>query len=1516
MQNGLYFREVKSIGADTQTFDKKRNFLILSVILIISLLLLSSVYFASVSTQNHNENAAIPAGVHSTSLQEMVPLSYSYVGNASAKIAGYSGEMHVLVSFKLQHTAALNQFLNSLSDPLSPQYHNYINRTAFAQKYSQNSTFYNDAAGYFTGYGLRVHTYGDRISIQVNGPSSIIGPVFNTTLNLYSYNHRIVYAPSSVPELPSWLAESVNSVVGLSNIPVGVLQGGMAMAKSSTSTVKTAGGYPSPVIWAGNQYIWGSDMQVAYQENPLFNFTYPTKQVIATILWPGYNSSYGGDVAPFYPKDIYAYYNSSLPSGEPHAHVFGVPLNGAPKPGSSAQYDAIGASFENTLDLEMAGSSAPGSSIYNVYGMDNSFASLEASFAYILNPNSSFSSLNNVSVITNSWGSGDTNISAEYSYLQEAQARGITVLASSGDSADNPSSSKYLGGPDNLWFPASMAYSSFGVTAVGGTSVILNSNLRLLSQIVWNISSSDTSDGGPAGSTGGVSSVFSEPSWQSSSEANTVIQQAGGGRGVPDIAGISNDTLVFLTYNGYSYYDNPYFYYAWGTSIASPLFAGMVAEINAVLNYFSNPGVGYLNPVIYKLGDMQYAAETNTSTTGYYNTGNYHSTLPALPFTDVTVGQNDLYKALPAWDLVTGWGSPNLYNLTLYLLNDNHTGNGYAANGVRNILNISALNVTSYIGASVYNLFNASIQQNLFIANSLGAPLYWIQNVIYLVGSNQAGWTVNYTGWSVYPFYGIYPSQSVYEYDAPSGKVITFPHDFNITTWLGKSSSNINQVINYQVNSQVLQIPVPGASYIIATPSYSYYYGGSSYFNGPFPDNPVPGGLAPQFGIVGGPSYGVGHFYAPTNATMVPYIESMGSSHFLRASSEAFGLNITQTGETSSNLSWTQTNGTWNVSIKSGSNEQGVFSFAKEYSVTFTESGLTSGSKWYVNITGGGTYSSTGSTLVVYESNGTYDYTIATADKKYMPATNTGQFTLAGTNIALDVSFSPVEFTAIFYDSGLPSGTTWYINVTGMSPASTAGPSLSFKLQNGSYTYTVASGDRRYEPLTYSGSFSINGNSFTRFALFKSVTYQVSFNQNGLPAADSWYVNLTNETGAVTHISGTGNLSKALMNGTYQYTVVTSFKTYEPDKRSGSFVISGGILSLSFIFSKVTFKIVFAETGQGPAPLWSVKLTGPSLSANYSTSTAFQSLNLINGTYSYSLYSGLPNFNPTINTGTFAVSGSAKNIPVTFEELFNVSFDETGLATGMGWTISVHNNTSSGHSNAISTTYRIYLPNGTYDYRITSLNKTYRPLQPGGTFTVSASQVVVNITFSKVLYTVTFSETGLASGTLWSMKISGGKSMSTTSVTDKVNLQNGTYSYTDNNTTLYYAQKHTGTFNVAGSNITVGINYIHYSYIQGTVNPSNATVTVNGVVISLNSGQFNITETEGSYNVVVSEPGFKTNYTNFTLNPGNTMNLNITLSAIHSKQPIGKISLWNYYAAIIVIILIVGAAILYMRRRR
>ena len=104
------------------------------------------------------------------------------------------------------------------------------------------------------------------------------------------------------------------------------------------------------------------------------------------------------------------------------------------------------------------------------------------------------------------------------------------------------------------------------------------------------------------------------------------------GRGVPDVAG---NASFNSGYSGIVVAGGPFI--GNGTSASSPLWAGLIAVINAALGV----NVGFVNPAIYALGSSV-----------------FRSILPgAGPANNSNAGVAG-YPAGAGWDACTGWGSP------------------------------------------------------------------------------------------------------------------------------------------------------------------------------------------------------------------------------------------------------------------------------------------------------------------------------------------------------------------------------------------------------------------------------------------------------------------------------------------------------------------------------------------------------------------------------------------------------------------------------------------------------------------------------------------------------------------------------------------------------------------------------------------------------------------------------------------------------------------------------------------
>ncbi|MHB8360317.1 MAG: S53 family peptidase [Thermoplasmataceae archaeon] len=1372
------------------------------------------------------------------------------------------GDITVVIGLNPDNKTLLLNLLNQLSNPKSPYYHHYLSKKKFDQKFGGNQSAYNYLLQYFNDLGVtHIQTFSDKMLLKISGNPSVIMSAFNTSISFYHYNGKIVYGPSSKPELPLSVLPYISGIAGFSNYSSLIIRKaslGMSLVKQNTIGGKiTSTSYIQPPTVNGVQYIYGSDMQVANGEQTLFKeYGYPSNGVTATILWSGvYNSTTtlntkfgtlkpGQYVGPFDPTDIYTYFNETIPSWEPHSHVYGVPIGNASAPGPLASYDTTGANFENTLDLEMLGSTAPGSSIYNVYANQPSISLLDSAFSFILNPNASFKGLDNVSVISNSWGGQDSNNTLWYNDLLEAQARGITVLASSGDAGDNPSSKKYSG--SNTEFPSSMAFNTFGMTAVGATTVKLSNSLSIINQTNWYVPSSA---GGPYGTSSGISSVFPEPVWQKNSLANVLIN--GQGRGVPDISTIGNNTLITITVNGYQYDASNAtfggsFYPLSGTSVSSPLAAGIILEINHVLNVTNESNLGFIDPILYKLGSMQYEKVVNTSTTGYYlpTSGSYNSSLPSLPFSPVTFGRNHVYNDRYGYSLLNGWGSLNAYNFTGYVMHLNFKNIHGAISGVDNNLSLRYLKVTSYNSTgAVYTTFNASIQQNMFIANEMGQPLYWIQNVIYIVGSNATGFTMNYTGWVIYPFYGIYQA-NVYEYNFPIGFSRFMPHDFNISTLLNVNKNILNSDIEFTINSHTISLPVPGAAYIIGSLNYTYYYGNQTYYNGPYPNNSVPGGLAPEFGLVGGPSATNGSFQSPTSGEITNKIKLYGTNTWITPKSLVFSNNIDQTGEIAYNLYYSQIkNGSWNVSIKSGSTEQGILSYEPpSYKVNFIEKQLPSGIPWYVNVTGqpssGPIYASNYSMNL---QNGNYTFSVGTSNKVYHA--NGSSFTVNNANLTENVVFSPILFNVSFRESGLPSSTGWYVNLSNnVISGQILINSYVFSLTNGTYSYFIGTTNISYG--ANGGTFTVNGSPKGISINFKK-TYSVVFKESNLPSGNLWYVNISQ--GFASGPISVSSFSFLLINGTYSYIIGTPDKIYHA--KASSFNVNGNSTSEQIIFSKYNSTVTFNETNLPPRTGWFVNITGEPSSGEFFTPT--YSLNLTNNSFTYSI--GTVDKLYHASGGSFIVKGQPIFLNVSFSKFtYNIQFNETSLPTGTSWYINLSNGYSSGGINGNSFTFQ--LSNGSYSYTIGTAMKIYHA--NGGKFNVTGSVAVETIAFVKYTYSIQFNETNLPLNNTWYVNLSNGvQSGPIHNMNYTFLLVNGTYTYNVGSSDIHY-KAIPGNFAVNGRNTSVKIMfYMAYSttfyesglpsgttwFVNLSDKESSGGVTGSTTVIMLINGTYNYT---------------------------------------------------------------------------
>ena len=1116
---------------------------------------------------------------HATSVpSSWVALQSIDVAPASAHLLEpFNGTVEVAVALPPSDPAGLSRFLQEVSTPHSSQFDHFLSLSQFDQRFGSAPSVQSAVLQYLHGASLTVtEVYPGGLVIDASGPAPLVGSAFHTEINSYRLlDGRTVFALSQAPSVPSALTGDISGVSGLSNLVK--LQPYWAWGQNT---------YQQGV----QQQFFAPDLQVPNGLPAVYNSTathvFGKGETVATVLWDGQRcsayavngtcSTWAGQSGPFDPATVTAYWKSYIPSWEPQPNVAGVPVDGAVAPGSGADYDATQAYVESTLDVEMAGSMAPGANITEVYTTCDpsssgpqgpTIAQIDDAFTTAVTNPGKLASLNNVTVISNSWGAPEyQNNAAGGGYvfdaawrntLIQALATGITVLVSSGDSGNN-----------SVNWPADIGNNTYGMVSVGGVTLNVTGSPATQSlttacifgglQCLTGIDTLPQSNAGSkvtginhqdawwfasgtlngvsypsGGTTGGPSAYYKEPNWQSFALAGN-SQNPSPWRGDADIAGVANNTLIEVETCGLAgascaYLNATDLVSIAGTSVASPEDAGVLAILSGALGH----KLGFIDPTLYSLG--------------------YNQTLGKLspdPFFDVTLGKNSNYPAQKGWDYPTGWGT----------------------------LNASAL-LKDWSLVSVTKTYSVTLTESGLAGGTawsvtLGGTLQGSNSSsnVFVEPNGTYSFTVSpVSGYSVTPSSG-----SVTVNGGPVSQAITFrPTGASTVTF---TQSGLPGGTNWSVT-------ISTVTHYSTTPTVTFAEGNGTY-------SYTVGTVA---GYTSSPSSGT-ITVAGTNVNQaITFTSSSGSTHYTVTFTESglpggttwtVTLNGSVKSSASNTLSFSEVNGTYTYSIGNvtgytsnpssgsttvkGTGPTVTTTFTAiapgTYAVAFSATGLATGSGWSVTLSGS-TKSSTGTTLTFTEKNGTYSYT-PSGPAGYTVSPSSGSVTVAGKAVGVTVTFSKVAtnvlFAVTFTESGLPPGTLWSATMNG-STQNSATSSIVFQEANGSYSFSVgASGGYLASPAA--GSVRVNGASAAQSVTFSKPSsnplYAVTFSESGLPSGTSWSVTLNGSTQSST--STTITFQEA--NKSYGYSL-GGVSGYTPNSSSGTLTVSGAAVNLFITFT-------------------------------------------------------------------------------------------------------------------------------------------------------------------------------------------------------------------------------------------------------------------------------------------------------------------------------------------------------------
>jgi subtilase family serine protease len=504
-------------------------------------------------------------------------------------------QLTVAVGLPLQNQSELNRFLAELYDPASPNYHRYLTPEEFTRRFGPTESDYESVAAFASRNGLVVTArYSNRMIIDLAGSAGDIGRAFHTTLRIYRDpdTSRDFFAPDVEPSVEAEVP--ILDVSGLSDF------------RPPQPRIKRPSATDSPAIIspktgsAADGTFMGNDFRAAYA--PGVTLT-GVGQSIGLVQFDG-----------FYSNDIVAYENEAGLPNVPIQTVLIDGYNGVPTSGADS------GNGEVSLDIELAISMAPGLSKIIVY---------EAGRSGIPNRVLNCMATNNAAKqLSCSWGWGGGPSATTDQIFQQMAAQGQSFFCASGDSDAFTAGANSMNGVDNAELANAPADSPY-ITIVGGTTLTTTGpGGSRVSETVWNW-------GGGKGSSGGVSSYYSIPSWQQG------IDMSGNGgsasfRNLPDVA-CAADNIYVLFGNGKSNMFG-------GSSCAAPLWAGFLALVNQQAENYGLAPMGFVNPALYAIGK---GANFSTS------------------FYDVTAGNNtwssspNLFYAQTGFDLCTGWGTPS-----------------------------------------------------------------------------------------------------------------------------------------------------------------------------------------------------------------------------------------------------------------------------------------------------------------------------------------------------------------------------------------------------------------------------------------------------------------------------------------------------------------------------------------------------------------------------------------------------------------------------------------------------------------------------------------------------------------------------------------------------------------------------------------------------------------------------------------------------------------------------------------
>jgi subtilase family serine protease len=557
---------------------------------------------------------------------------------------------------------AVKELAVAMATPGNAQYRKFLTSAQYQTRFGPTTATVHAVESYLRSAGLKVTGVGaGNRYVAVSGTVHGAQQAFSARIDRYRHGNRTVQAPSSALRVPANLANSVLTVTGLDTTP--------HLAKpASKQDAPPPGGFRNgrpcslyygqiPATYQADYHTrlptfhnqrlsyapcgyTGPQFRAAYEGN-----TTLTGQGITVAITDAY-------AAPTIMSDIRKYaYNHGDGSWASGQYVQSMPSKFV----KQADCGPSGWYGEETLDVEAVHAMAPKARVHfyaSASCYDDDFID---TLARVVDDDTA-------QLVSNSWGDVEANESGENvaayeSVFLQGATEGISFMYSSGDNGDELANT----GLKQADYPTSDPY----VTSVGGTSTAIGASGNMLFETGWgtvkySLSASGwgwTKVGYLYGAGGGTSALFNAPSYQRGVTGSAYRQD-------PDVAMDADPNTGMLIGETQTFSDGVYYdeYRIGGTSLASPLFAGMTA----LTLQHAGGGVGLLNPSIYHHRSAFQDVKGTPPQSGVVRVDfrNGENADDGLAYSVRTFNQDSSLTVTDGYDLVTGLGSPTSSWLT------------------------------------------------------------------------------------------------------------------------------------------------------------------------------------------------------------------------------------------------------------------------------------------------------------------------------------------------------------------------------------------------------------------------------------------------------------------------------------------------------------------------------------------------------------------------------------------------------------------------------------------------------------------------------------------------------------------------------------------------------------------------------------------------------------------------------------------------------------------------------------